>query len=305
MNPSVAAGILPTAKIHKVKFYNMSSRRSFIQQSVLGLGGAAVLPLLGKAAASKSSTDAEDAASALQVGMAGFTFAKFNVEKSIAIMKRVNVTNLSVKDFHLPLDSSPEKIQSVMKQFSDEGIKVYAVGVIYMKTKEAVDQAFDYARKVGVSLIVGVPNPELIDYAEEKVKSSNIRLAIHNHGPEDKLYPSPKNVYEHVKNRDERVGLCIDIGHSTRAGQDPAKAVLEYSKRVFDLHIKDVSAAVKEGKAIEIGRGVIDFPALVKALNKTKYKGYCSLEFEKDMTDPLPGIAESAGFFKGVIKTVG
>ncbi|GAC1596694.1 MAG: hypothetical protein NVS3B8_09740 [Chitinophagaceae bacterium] len=283
----------------------MSSRRSFIQQSVLGLGGAAVLPLLGKAAASKSSTDAEDAASALQVGMAGFTFAKFNVEKSIAIMKRVNVTNLSVKDFHLPLDSSPEKIQSVMKQFSDEGIKVYAVGVIYMKTKEAVDQAFDYARKVGVSLIVGVPNPELIDYAEEKVKSSNIRLAIHNHGPEDKLYPSPKNVYEHVKNRDERVGLCIDIGHSTRAGQDPAKAVLEYSKRVFDLHIKDVSAAVKEGKAIEIGRGVIDFPALVKALNKTKYKGYCSLEFEKDMTDPLPGIAESAGFFKGVIKTVG
>jgi inosose dehydratase len=281
----------------------MTSRRSFIQKSVVSIGGAAVLPLLSKAtAAASTSTNSENN---LQVGMAGFTFAKFDVEKSIDIMKRVDVKNLSVKDFHLPLDSTPEKIQSVLAQFAAGGINVYAVGVIYMKTKEAVDQAFDYAKKVGVSLIVGVPNPELIDYAEEKVKSSNIRLAVHNHGPEDKLYPSPKIVYDLVKNRDERVGLCIDIGHSTRAGQDPAKAVLDYNKRVFDLHIKDVTEAVKDGKAIEVGRGIIDFPALVRALNKIKYKGFCSLEFEKDMSDSLPGIAESAGFFKGVVKTIG
>ncbi|HMC83877.1 MAG TPA: sugar phosphate isomerase/epimerase family protein [Chitinophagaceae bacterium] len=279
----------------------MSSRRNFIQKSVLGISNVALLPLFGNAATTETPANEN----VLQVGMAGYTFAKFDVEKSVEMMKRVDVKNLSVKDFHLPLDSTPEKIQTVMAQFVAGDIKVYAVGVIYMKTKEAVDQAFDYAKKVGVSLIVGVPNPELIDYAEEKVKISNIRLAIHNHGPEDKLYPSPKNVYDLIKNRDERVGLCIDIGHSTRAGQDPAKAVLDYNKRVFDLHIKDVTAAVQDGKAIEVGRGVIDFPALVKALNKIKYKGMCSLEFEKDMSDSLPGIAESAGFFKGVIKTVG
>jgi sugar phosphate isomerase/epimerase len=279
----------------------MSSRRNFIQQSVLGIGGAAVLPLLGNKALA---ADNESKEGSLQVGMAGFTFAKFDLEKSIAMMKRVDVKYLSLKDFHLPLNSGPEKIQSVMTQFADGGIKVYAVGVIYMKTKEAVDETFDYAKKVGVSLIVGVPNPELLDYTEEKVKSSNIRIAIHNHGPEDKLYPSPKNVYDLIKNRDEKMGLCIDIGHSTRAGQDPAKAVLEYKQRVFDMHIKDVSAAVKDGKAIELGRGVIDFPALVKALNKIKYTGLCSLEYEKDMADSLPGIAESAGFFKGVIRTV-
>jgi inosose dehydratase len=280
----------------------MSSRRDFIQQSVAGIAASAVWPLTGSNA-SKETIAANEYA--LQVGMAGYTFAKFDVEKSIGIMKRVDVKNLSVKDFHLPLDSTPEKIKTVMTQFAEGGINVYAVGVIYMKTKEAVDQAFDYAKKVGVPMIVGVPNPELIDYAEEKVKSTNIRLAVHNHGPEDKLYPSPKIVYDLVKNRNEGVGLCIDIGHSMRAGQDPAQAVLAYNKRVFDLHIKDVSAAVKDGQAIEVGRGVIDFPALVKALNKINYKGFCSLEFEKDMTDPLPGIAESAGYFRGVIKTVG
>jgi inosose dehydratase len=282
----------------------MSSRRSFIQQSVLGIAGTAALPLMGNAVMNDKPNGNKDSANALQIGFAGFTFAKFDVEKSIAMMKRVNVLNLSLKDFHLPLNSTPEKIQAVKAQFTDAGITLYAVGVIYMKTKEAVDEAFEYAKKVGVTLIIGVPNPELIDYTEEKVKSTNIRIAIHNHGPDD-LYPGPKDVYDRIKNRDERVGLCIDIGHATRAGQDPAKAVLEYNKRVFDLHIKDVSAAVKEGKAMEIGRGIIDFPAFVKALNKIKYKGYCSLEFEKDMTDPLPGIAESEGYFRGVIKTVG
>lgn len=282
----------------------MSSRRSFIQKSVLGLAGTAALPLLGRSALAGDAVRSDKEVS-LQVGMAGFTFAKFDIEKSISMMKRVNVTNLSLKDFHLPINSTPEKIQSVLAQFKDGGINIYAVGVIYMKSKEAVDEAFEYAKKVGVSLIVGVPNPELLDYTEEKVKATNIRIAIHNHGPEDKLYPSPKNVYDQIKDRDEKMGLCIDIGHSTRAGQNPASAVLEYNKRVFDLHIKDVSAAVKDGKAIEIGRGVIDFPALVKALNKIKYKGYCSLEFEKDMSDSLPGIAESAGYFKGVIRTIG
>jgi hypothetical protein len=174
-----------------------------------------------------------------------------------------------------------------------------------MKTKEAVDQAFKYAKMVGVPMIVGAPSYDVLDYAEEKVKEYDIKLAIHNHGPEDALYPGPKDVYDRIKNKDPRMGLCIDIGHATRAGVALDKAVKEYKDRLFDLHIKDINAAAKDGKAIEMGRGVIDFPALVKALKKIGYKGVCSIEFEKDMTDPLAGIAESVGFFKGVVVTEG
>ncbi|HSN08218.1 MAG TPA: sugar phosphate isomerase/epimerase family protein, partial [Hanamia sp.] len=227
-------------------------------------------------------------------------FLHFDIPQSIQMMQRVDVRFMSVKDFHLPLNSSQEKIDEVKKQFHDGGITIYGVGVIYMKTKEAVDQAFDYAKKVGVPIIIGVPDYDLIDYSEQKVKEYNIKLAIHNHGPEDKLYPSPKEAYERIKDRDSRMGLCLDIGHAMRAGTDPAKAVKEYGKRIFDLHIKDVTKAEKDGQAIEAGRGIINFPAFVKALRKVNYPGYCSIEFEKDMKDPLPGIAESVGYFKGV-----
>lgn len=277
----------------------MTSRRNFLQQSALGLAGSITLPLVSTAAVSKKDP------LPVTTGIAGYTFAKFDLEKAIAMMKKVDIKYLSVKDFHLPLNSNAEKIQSVMKQFADAGINVYAVGVIYMKTKEAVDEAFAYAKRVGVPLVVGVPNPELLDYTETVVKSSGIRLAIHNHGPEDKLYPGPKNVYDLIKDRDEKMGICLDIGHAIRAGADPAAAIKLYKNRIFDLHIKDVTLAAKDGKAIEVGRGVIDFPALVKALHKVRYQGICSIEFEKDMTDPLAGLAESTGYFKGVVKSVG
>ncbi|WP_018617004.1 sugar phosphate isomerase/epimerase family protein [Segetibacter koreensis] len=279
-----------------------NSRRNFIQKAALGMAGAASTPFIGQAAVSAMETFKTEAR--LPVGIAGYTFAKFDVDKAIAMMNRLDVRFLSIKDMQLPLNSNDEQIKEVLSKFKEANIKIYTAGVIYMKTKQEVDVAFDYAKKVAVDMIVGVPTYDLLDYTEQKVKAMNIKIAIHNHGPEDKLYPGPQNVYEHIKNRDQRMGLCLDIGHATRAGANLEDAINDYKDRLFDLHIKDVTGAFKDAKAIEIGRGVIDFEALVKVLYKINYKGVCSIEFEKDMTDPLPGIAESIGFFRGVLAAV-
>jgi inosose dehydratase len=270
----------------------MSTRRKFFQTAgLLGVGVSTRLPFDARAATIPS---------ALQMGIAGYTFLHVPLDQGIAMMKRVGIGALSIKDFYLPLDSGADKISSVMGQFSAAGIKVYAAGVIYMKTQQEVDKAFAYAKAIGVDLIIGSPNIELLGYMEQQVKGYGIRVAIHNHGPEDKLYPSPVDVYTHVKGLDERIGLCLDIGHAARAGADPAKVVRDYGSRIFDLHIKDLAVISREAKPIELGRGVLDIPGLVKALVKTRYAGYCSIEHEMDMNDPLPGIAESAGYFRGV-----
>ncbi|WP_431214182.1 sugar phosphate isomerase/epimerase family protein [Puia sp. P3] len=240
--------------------------------------------------------------SVTQLGIAGYTFAKIPLDQGIAMMKRVGANALSIKDFYLPMNSTPETIQSMKEKFTSSGIKIYAAGVIYMKTQAEVDRAFEYAKALGVDLIVGVPNPELLSYTEGKVKQYNIRIAIHNHGPEDKLYPSPVNVYDHIKGLDNRMGLCLDIGHAARAGANPVEVIGKYGNRIFDLHIKDLSEIAVKPKPIELGRGVLDIPGVVKALAKIRYAGYCSIEHEMDMSDPLPGIAESAGYFRGVVK---
>jgi inosose dehydratase len=276
----------------------MKSRRQFFKLAGTGILAAGVSSVYASSAFSRLIENATDS---FTIGMAGYTFREFTVDKTIEMMKRTGVTNLSLKDFHLPMNSTQEQITSVLDKFKSSGINVYTVGVVYMKTQESVDQAFEYARMAGVKMIVGAPDYELLPYVEKKIMSYDFKMAIHNHGPDNPLYPNATDIWDHIKDLDPRIGICIDIGHTTRDGQDPSADIEKYSKRIYDIHIKDVDKAAKEGKTVEMGRGIINIPKVVATLRKIKYNGKCSLEFEKDMKDPLPGIAESIGYFKGVM----
>ena len=276
----------------------MKSRRQFLKLAGTGVLAAGATSL---SAYPSLPVSADKAKNTFTVGMAGYTFLRVSVEKSIEMMKRIGITNLSLKDFHMPMNSTQEQITAVLDKFKNAGINVYTVGVVYMKTKESVDQAFDYAKMAGVKMIVGAPDYELLPYVEEKIKKYDFKLAIHNHGPDNPLYPNATDIWNHIKDLDARIGICIDIGHTTRDGQDPSADITKYKSRIYDIHIKDVDKAAKDGKTIEMGRGIIDIPKVVATLRKIKYTGSCSLEFEKDMTDPLPGITESIGYFKGVM----
>ncbi len=238
-----------------------------------------------------------------KIGMAGYTFAKFDLDKTLATMQRVDVHYLCIKDFHLPLTSTEEQVAAFKAKLKEKGVTGYAVGPIYMKSEADIDRAFEYAKRVGVKLIVGVPDYDLLPYVDKKVKEYGFNYAIHLHGPDIKTYPDAEDVWNHVKNLDPRIGMCLDIGHDTRNGKDPVADLKKYSSRVFDIHIKDVTGKTKLGYSLEVGRGIIDFPAFVKMLRKVGYSGICSLEHEKDMTDPFMGIAEDIGYFRGVIRT--
>lgn len=276
----------------------MNSRRNFLKLAGTGVLAAGATSLY---AFPRMPVAVDKAVNTFTIGMAGFTFMNFTVEKTIEMMKRIGVTNLSLKDFHMPMNSTQEQINAVLEKFKTAGINVYTVGVVYMKTQDSVDQAFEYAKMAGVKMIIGAPNYELLPYVEKKIKTYDFKLAIHNHGPDNPLYPNATDIWNHIKDLDARIGICIDIGHTTRDGQDPSVDLLKYKSRIYDIHVKDVDKATKEGKTIEMGRGVINIPKVVETLRKIKYSGSCSLEFEKDMKDPLPGIAESIGYFKGVM----
>ena len=236
-----------------------------------------------------------------RIGMAGYTFLKFDLDKTLATMQRADVHYLCIKDFHLPFKSTDAEIAAFYSKLKDKGVTGYAVGPIYMKSETEIDNAFEYAKRVGVKLIVGVPNYDLLPYVDKKVKEYGFNYAIHLHGPDIATYPDAEDVWNHVKDLDPRIGMCLDIGHDTRNGKDPVADLKKYKTRVFDIHIKDVTGTTKLGYSLEVGRGVINFTSFVKMLRKVGYTGVCSLEHEKDMTDPFMGIAESVGYFRGVI----
>jgi sugar phosphate isomerase/epimerase len=234
------------------------------------------------------------------LGMAGFTFVNFDLDTTLKTLERLDVHYLCIKNFHLPFDSTDEQIKAFHEKCAAHKVTGYAVGPIYMKNKEEADQAFAYAQRVGVKLIVGVPEYELLPYVDKQVKAYDFHYAIHLHGPDIKTYPDATDAWEHTKDLDKRIGMCLDIGHDLRNGCDPVADMKKYHTRVFDIHIKDVTEASKAGTGIEIGRGKIDFPAFINVLRKVNYTGMCSLEYEKDMKDPFLGIAESIGYFKAL-----
>ena len=280
------------------------SRRTFFKQSLLGALAVGGLQIPREAAADPVVAKKPKAVNPFKLGMAGYTFVHFDLETTLKTMKRLGVKNLCIKDFHLPLNSTDEQIKAFHAKCAEYGVKGYAVGPIYMKSEAEIDRAFEYAKRVGVKLIVGVPNYELLPYVDKKVKEYDFHYAIHLHGPDIKTYPDATDVWEHTKDLDARIGMCLDVGHDLRNGCDPVADLRKYHTRVFDMHIKDVDGASKAGKAIELGRGLIDFPALVKMMRKVNYTGMCSLEYEKDMKDPFLGIAESIGYFKAVSELI-
>ena len=236
-----------------------------------------------------------------KLGIAGYTFHKFDLDKTLETLKTTDVQYLCIKDFHLPFSSTDDEIKAFHSKLAEYGVIGYGVGPIYMKTKEEVDRAFDYAKRVGVKLIVGVPNYELLPYVSEKVAEYDMQYAIHLHGPDIELFPDADDVWENVKDLDPRMGMCLDIGHDRRNGKDPVADLEKYHSRVFDVHLKDVTGATKLGYSVEVGRGILDIPAFVRMLRKVKYSRVVSLEHERNMDNPFMGIAESIGYFRGVV----
>ena len=187
----------------------MTTRRSFLKKTSSCVALATASPVLPFASAPKTHRAASD--DLFKLGMAGFSFVNFKLEPSLEMMKKTDVHYLCIKDFHLPYASTADEIAAFHEKLKQSGVTGYAVGPIYMKTKQEIDNGFDYAKRVGVSLIIGIPNPEDLPYIDKKVKEFNMRYAIHNHGPDIKLFPNAESVHTAVKNLDPRIGLCFDM----------------------------------------------------------------------------------------------
>lgn len=277
------------------------SRRKFLQLTGIGIAGSL---LSGKAASKQFSVWNRENKLPFELGLASYSLRKFSLDETLQMTARLGLKNIALKSMHLSLDSDEAQIEETVSKVKKAGLDLYGAGVIYMTNEEEVNRAFEYAETAGLKVIIGVPEHNLLQLVEEKVKAYDIKLAIHNHGPGDKRYPSPESAYEKIKHMDSRMGLCLDIGHTQRIGIDPAKSARQFMDRLHDVHIKDVDKAAAEGRTVEIGRGIIDIPSFLKILIERRYSGKVSFEFEKDGDDPLPGLAESVGYVRGCLDMI-
>jgi sugar phosphate isomerase/epimerase len=277
-------------------------RRRFLQNVVLG-STALVAASRFPAAALGAVTKPEHAAFAgLKVGIASYSLRKFSLDQAITMTQQAGVKYLTLKDMHLPLTSTADECQAARQKIEAAGLVLLGGGVIYLNDKpDEVRRAFDYARQAGMPTIVACPDPAALDTVEKLAKEYDIRVAIHNHGPGDKRYPSPLDVLRLVKDRDAHLGVCIDVGHTVRLGEDPVAVIEACASRLYDFHIKDVTQATAKGGPADCGSGVIDLVAVLKTLLALKFPYHVALEYEAHGEAPLPGMIASFAYLRGVL----
>lgn len=279
-------------------------RRHFLQSGGLVAAGAlAANP--GFAAAPSEETGKP---CPIQLGIATYTFRNFPRDKMIGFLKELEISQINAKDVKDHLPTVPEQEEMALKDYASAGIKLHAAGAIYFRKDEDADirSKFEYCKRAGIGVIVaGDPTPETLPRVEKFVKEYDIRIAIHNHGPEDPVWPSPLDILKLVKNYDPRIGCCIDVGHTVRAGTDVVEAIHAAGPRLFNMHMKDLSDFKSKESQVAVGRGLMPIREIFAALTKIDYKGFVDLEYEIRADDPLPGVIESVAYMRGVLTGMG
>jgi sugar phosphate isomerase/epimerase len=276
-----------------------SSRRRFIQT-------AAAAPVFAGLLTGGLTPAADGAGDKIKfrLGVASYTFRKFDRAKTIQMTRRAGLDAMCFKDMHLPMDSTDDQCAAAAEECKKAGLDLSACGVVNMRTPADVTNAFRYAKAAGMVTIVATPQPALLPFVEEKVKETGIYIAIHNHGPGDNTYPTPEVIMEKIASLDKRIGICIDVGHTARIGADVVKSLRDYKERIHDVHLKDETAATPQGQTCICGRGVLDIPGYLQTLIDIGYDRVASFEYEADESDPLPGLMESVGYVRGVLRMI-
>ena len=285
------------------------SRRGFLAGSAM-TAAAGMMPRL--AGATKLAADGQDreggAASPVKLGLASYTFRNFSRAQLIGFMKELNVSDLNPKDAkdHLPMDPAAEA--QAVADYAAAGIRLHAAGAIYFQqaTEEDIRAKFEYLKRAGIGVMVaGDPTPQTLPLVEKFAKAYDIKVAIHNHGPEDKLWPSPLDVLKDIKGMDPRIGCCIDVGHTVRAGTDVVEAVHAVGPRLFNMHMKDLTDFHDKGSQVAVGDGKMPVRGIFEALAAIRYPGYVDLEYEVHADDPMPGVTKSFAYMRGVLAGMG
>ncbi len=289
------------------------TRREALRTAALG---ALALPLINSSAVFAAEKSAKAAPApmpaldgvrehGLRLGIASYSTRMMPLDETIAVIKSLRIVNTGLFKAHCDWENATvEQCRAVGEKLRGAGLNLTGSGVVNLPNDETkVRKAFENVRAAGMSTMVCKPDPAALPLIEKFVKEYDQKLAIHNHGPEDKVFPSPDHVWEAIKNFDNRIGFCIDVGHAARAGANPADVMRKYASRLYDIHMKDtiaVSGAVKD-IPMEVGAGRLDIRGMLRALLEIKYDGVVSFEYEKPTGNPVTGLAESLGYVRGML----
>lgn len=274
------------------------TRRGFLA-SAAAASAVAAAPRVGAAAVTTESHHWGD----IRLGVATYSLRNFSRGQAIKIIKDLGITYINVKSVHMDYELSERRLAAARSQFERAGLKIVSGGNINLRKDDDDDvhYHFKYAKNAGIPVMVCAPTHKNLPMVEKYAIKYDIKVAIHNHGPEDEYYPAPSDVMKRVKNMDPRMGLCVDIGHTVRTGADILEEIEAAKDRIYDFHVKDLTSFTDRRSQVDVGEGKMPVAAIFRLLKKNRYQGVVGLEYEINANAPQLGMAKSFSYMRGVL----
>lgn len=266
------------------------SRRRFLALSSAATVGATFFdaPKILRAA------EASDPFGGWPIGIQSYSLRQFDLNEAVRHMHGLGIHFAEFYSKHVSLESTDAQLAELKKLLAEAEIVMSSHGVNkFTSDHEANRKVFEFARRAGLKNITANPTPDAFESLDKLVAEFDIRICIHNHGP-DADYDTIDDVVQAVKDHDPRIGACVDTGHFIRSKEDPIDALNRLGKRVFALHIKDEEKQEKKSRNVIIGKGFLDVVALFKTLRKIEFPadGSISLEYEANPDNPIDDIQQ-------------
>jgi len=305
-------GFTKTQKIKK-EWCNMKTRKNYIVLAVLILTMATASITYAQTPEELPTTyhPATDAYDGWRLGIQAYTFNRFTfyeaVEKTASLgldwieaypRQRLSADNPGAQFNHTMPAETREEIKAKLKE---TGVRLVNYGVVGLPNDEAeCRRVFDFAKDMGIETIVSEPPAEAFEMIDRLCQEYKIKVAIHNH-PSPSTYWNPDRILEVCQGRSEWIGACGDTGHWMRSGVNPVEALKKLEGRLISIHFKDLNEfGDRRAHDVIWGTGKADVEAMLAELDRQKFKGVFSIEYEYNWENSIPEIRPSVAYFNEI-----
>ncbi len=147
---------------------------------------------------------------------------------------------------------------------------------------------------------------KIMKESAKRAEDRGIKFAMENHF--DFTADEMLEIFEDVGS--DHFGMTYDTGNALRIADEPVKTAHKMAKHIFATHTKDVAPVYGADPqdwdyfaSVPVGKGVINFPGLIKVLEDFGYDGLFAIEIDylhPDYEDEDPALAESVEYLKQI-----
>jgi sugar phosphate isomerase/epimerase len=178
--------------------------------------------------------------------------------------------------------------ETLRRRFDDAGVRVYTFNpsMFYADSSDAeIDGLFRIAMTLGAKAInASIHWPQLqrvLPFAERH----KMVIAVHGHGAVwDKEAFSTRETFVRAMNLSPWVGVNLDIGHYSAAGQDSVEFINAFHERITNLHLKDRkrnhATDHEDGATVPWGQGITPIREVLLLLKRKQYPIPAFIEHE-------------------------